>query len=618
MPDLSDSGLFSALDLHFARFIRRFGGADADVIFLSAALVSRVTADGDACLDLNAWEGKPLAESPVALSCPPADRWIATLRGCPAVGRPGERRPLVLDQGNRLYLHRYWEYENRLAAGISERASSPPENLDADALKVAIQRRFHARSGTGIDWQQVAVAVSLLKRFAVITGGPGTGKTATVAKILSVWEELYAGRPTRVLLAAPTGKAAARLKESLQPLTGRPAQATGKAAAPAYEVTTLHRLLRPVAGTPLFQYHADHPLAVDLMVVDEVSMVDLALMAKLMDALPRSARLVLIGDRDQLASVEAGSVLGDICGRTRRPGFSPDLGDLIRRVTMQDVPLAAESRPLQESIVALQTSHRFAVGSAIEALSRAVNQGDAPGALGILARTGDGSVSWQEPQPGPDGMANLEQRLTAGYATYHPPGDPAMMLQALNRFKVLCAHRRGANGVEAMNQLAERLLMRAGRIRPRRPSPWYPGRPVLITQNDYHLGLFNGDIGIALSDSVETPERLAVFFTDAAGGLRRFPPYRLPEHETVYAMTVHKSQGSEFEEVLLILPAEDSPVLSRELIYTALTRARTRFTLLGRREVLTSAINRPIDRTSGLRDALWSDGRPPCHQRVTA
>jgi exodeoxyribonuclease V alpha subunit len=347
------------------------------------------------------------------------------------------------------------------------------------------------------------------------------------------------------------------------------------------------------------------------MIVDEVSMVDLALMAKLMDALPASARLVLIGDRDQLASVEAGSVLGDICGRTRQPGFSPEMGEWIRRATGQAVPQAAESRPLQDSIVELQTSHRFAAGSAIEALSRAVNRGDASGALAILARSADGSVRWQEPQPGAGGMADLEQRLTAGYAAHPPQGDPAAMLQELNRFKVLCAHRRGSDGAEALNRLAERALMRAGRIRPRRPSPWYAGRPVLITQNDYRLGLFNGDIGIALSDSVETPEGLAVYFTDAAGGLRRFLPYRLPEHETVYALTVHKSQGSEFEEVLLLLPAEDSPVLSRELLYTALTRARKRITLLGRREVLRSAIHRRIERTSGLRDALWRDGRPP-------
>jgi len=441
----------------------------------------------------------------------------------------------------------------------------------------------------------------------VITGGTGTGKTATVAKILSAWEEINEGRPTRVLLAAPTGKAAARLKESLRPRTGLPAHPTGSGTAPTYEVYTLHRLLRPVDGTPLFHHNAENPLPVDLMIVDEVSMVDLALMAKLVDALPEAARLVLIGDRDQLASVEAGSVLGDICGRSHRPGVSPDFGDLIRRVTGQIVPLGAEVRPLQDCIVELQTSHRFAAGSAIGELSRAVNRGDALGTVEILSQAGDGSVAWQEPLAVSGGIAELEPRMASGYAAYRAESEPAVMLQELGRFKVLCAHRAGVNGVEAVNRLAERILMHQGRIRinPRSGNPWYPGRPVLITQNDYSLGLFNGDIGVTLRDDAGMSEGLAVFFTDAAGGLRRFLPYRLPEHETVYAMTVHKSQGSEFEDVLLILPAVDSPVLSRELVYTALTRARKRITLFGRRDVLTTAINRRIERTSGLRDALW-------------
>jgi exodeoxyribonuclease V alpha subunit len=617
MRDLNASGLFSAFDLHFARFIRRFGGADPELVFLSAALLSRATAEGDVCLDLNAWAHRPVAGSQDQPACPAAERWSEALRGCPAVGRPGERRPLVLDQANRLYLHRYWEYENRLAAGLLNRAESPPENLDAGALKTAIQRQFKRGDPAEIDWQQVAVAVSLLKRLAVIAGGPGTGKTTTITKILAVWEDLSAGRTTRVLLAAPTGKAAARLKESLQALSGRPSQKTDGGPTPAYEAYTLHRLLRPVAGTPLFRHNADRPLPVDLMIVDEVSMVDLALMAKLMDALPESARLVLIGDRDQLASVEAGSVLGEICGRGRGPKFGPEFGALIRRVTGQAVPLSTESRPLQDCIVELQTSRRFGAASDIGKLSRAVNRGDASGTLAILEGTGDGSVSWQEPWLGPKYMVQLERCLAPGYAAYPSQGDPARVLQQLGRFKVLCAHRLGPSGVAAINQLTERILTREGCIRPRARSPWYAGRPVLITQNDYRLGLFNGDLGIALSDSAEPAADLAVFFMDASGGLRRFPPYRLPPHETVYAMTVHKSQGSEFEEVLLILPAEDSPILSRELIYTALTRARKRFTLLGRRDVLAAAIHRRIERTSGLRDALWSDACAACHPQTT-
>lgn len=608
MPERIENQLFSALDRHFARFISRFGGADTDVLYSAAALVSRATGNGDVCLDLNAWAGKSVAGLPLP-ACPPVDRWVAALCAASAVGRPGDRRPLVLDENNRIYLHRYWDYESGLAARIRERAASPPPaHLDIGRLQAAIRRNFVGGGGPGTDWQQVAVAVAALKRFTVITGGPGTGKTTTVAKILSVWEELHRELRARTLLAAPTGKAAARLKESLRQRPDRPAPADGGGTGSPYEVHTLHRLLRPVRGTPLFQHNAENPLPVDLMIVDEVSMVDLALMAKLVDALPAAARLVLIGDRDQLASVEAGSVLGDICDRSRRPGFSPEFGDLIRRVTGQDVPSATNGGVLQDCIVELQTRHRFAEGSAISELSDTVNRGDAPGALEILTRNGDGAITWIEPPAGSVGGTGLEQRLAAGYASYGANGDPDAMLRELGRFKILCAHRAGTNGVQGVNRMAERVLVRRGRIRinPRRSSPWYPGRPILITQNDYSLGLFNGDVGVALRDSTEMSERVVVFFADPTGGLRRFPPYRLPEHETVYAMTVHKSQGSEFEDVLLVLPPEDSPVLSRELVYTALTRARKRFTLFGRREVLTAAVHRRIERTSGLREALWS------------
>jgi exodeoxyribonuclease V alpha subunit len=601
-PLLSDSGFFSAYDLHFARLVGRFGGAENHDLALAAALVSRATGNGDVCLDLNSCTDRLIAESGAAPACPAVDRWVEALQESPAVGRPGERRPLVLDDRHRLYLYRYWEYESRLAAGILMRAGSPVEGLDIDRLQAAIRRHFAGRCGAETDWQQVAVAVALLKRFAVITGGPGTGKTTTVAKLLAVWDELNEGRPARVRLAAPTGKAAARLKESLRSGSGPQAMTVSEGAAPAVEVYTLHRLLKPVAGTPFFHHHAGNPLPADLVIVDEASMVDLALMAKLVDALPEGGRLVLIGDRDQLASVEAGSVLSDICGRSRRLGFSLEFGGLIRQLTGQAVPVTTGRQPLQDCIVELQTSYRFAAGSAIGELSRAVNGGNVQRTVEILTQSGEGSVDWLQPPEGSAGIAELERRVTAGYAAYREA-----ILQEFGRFKILCAHRAGINGVEAVNRLTERLLLRQGRIRvdPRSGSPWYSGRPVLVAQNDYGLELFNGDIGITLPEPDEGSEQLAVFFMDAAGKLRRFPPYRLPEHETVYAMTVHKSQGSEFEDVLLILPVRDSPVLTRELIYTALTRARKRITLCGSRAVLETAVTRRIERTSGLRDALW-------------
>ncbi len=543
MNDLDATGLFSAADLHFARLMVRLGGCDDPAVLLAAALASRAAGAGDVCLDLRRLADDLLPDARTPLRCPPAEPWVAALRSSAAVGLPGERRPLVLDERHRLYLHRYWDYEQRVA---------------------------------------------------VITGGPGTGKTFTVARLIAVFAELEPGRaPLRVVLAAPTGKAAARLGEALRAaIPGAPAQ-----------VATLHRLLQPVAGTPHFRRNAANPLTADLVVVDEASMVDLALMAKFLDALPAETRLVLVGDKDQLASVEAGAVMGDICGRRHAPVFSKAMGARIRELTGQAVPTGDPGGDLAECIVELTTSRRFAAGSAIGELSRAVNRGDGVHALDILSRPGEESVAWVQA----GGGAALAPIILTGYRSYADRGSPAERLDRLNRFRVLCAHRAGLLGAEGVNRLAERLLAQQGRIRinPRGTTPWYAGRPVLITRNDYGLGLFNGDAGIALPDPEAGTDELYVFFTDPGDGLRRFLPYRLPAHETVFAMTVHKSQGSEFDQVLLVLPDRDSPVLTREMIYTALTRARRRITLAADPTLLAAAIRRRIDRASGLREALW-------------
>jgi exodeoxyribonuclease V alpha subunit len=594
--DLGGSGLFSAADVHFARLIARLGGTDDEGVALAAAFASRAAADGDVCLYLNRLAGTTASGATATLQCPPAEVWLAALRACRAVGRPGERRPLVLDHRNRLYLHRYWDYEQRLAGAVREWVRRAPPEIDPARIKAAIRRHFpEPHPADGIDWQQVAVAVALSKRFAVISGGPGTGKTFTVSRLIAVCEDLAPERPPRVILAAPTGKAAARLGESLR-RSGRGAQG---------EVLTLHRLLRPIPGTPLFRHHAANPLAVDLLVVDEASMVDLALMAKLVDALPKEARLILVGDKDQLASVEAGSVLGDICGRGRMPVFSRPMALRIRDLTGQAVPAGEGVGELADCIVELQTGRRFAAGGAIAELSRAVNRGDSEHVIELLSRPGTESIRWLE-APAP---AAMEPVICSGYGAHANHGPPAMLLDGLDRFRILCAHRSGTFGAEGVNRLTERLLIQQGTIRIdlRRSSPWYAGRPVLITRNDYPLRLFNGDTGITLPDPDGPAEELFVFFPDAADGVRRFLPYRLPEHETVFAMTVHKSQGSEFEEVLLVLPDRDSPLLTRELIYTALTRSRKRLTLRAGRAPLSAAIRRRIERASGLQEALWGE-----------
>lgn len=600
-PEPAEPRLFSALDRHFAALMARLGGA-GEPLRLAAALASRACAEGHVCLDLAAWAGEILDDPRLGDRCPELAPWIAALRESPVVGRPGERRPLLLDDAGRLYLFRYWEYEARLAEEIRRRANEPTEPRDPRRVRAVLDRLFPAQAaGERPDRQKIAVAVCLLKRFAVIAGGPGTGKTHTIGRLLDAVRELANGEKPRVLLAAPTGKAAARLKESL---------ARGQGGGPRppedVEVFTLHRLLGPEGDGPRFRHHAGNPLPVDLMVVDEVSMVDLALMAKLLDALPPAARLVLVGDRDQLASVEAGSVLGDLCRGMSSAGFSPAFSAVLVEVLGEPVPVAGDAGPLSDCMVELRLNRRFAGGSAIARLSRAIRSGQAEEVLAELRQGADGSVAWIRGTPAERSRA-LEEWIDAGYRSDFSRGEPAALLAELDRFKALCALRRGPEGVETLNARIERRLSRTGRIggHPGGERGWYAGRPVLILRNDYRLRLFNGDIGICLPDAKRGGEGMAAFFRDPGAGIRAIPPFLLPEHETVWAMTVHKSQGSEFDDILLILPERDSPVLSRELLYTALTRARRRIALCASEEAVRSAVDRPLRRTSGLRDALW-------------
>ena len=621
---LRNNHVLGAIDVHFARFLGELsGGRDPEVI-LGAALVSRATSAGDICLDLRAFaDSNLLAEETgrPAIDCPRLGQWERRLLESAIVGGPGDHRPLILDDHHRLYLYRYWRYERDLAEAITRRIRSgrAAEPVDPERLRTGLERIFPPSSQTGVDWQKIAALMVVLKPFCVITGGPGTGKTSTVAAILALLLEQRPARKPRIFLAAPTGKAAARLGEAMRSL-----QATMSLPEPIRsqlptEAVTIHRLLRSIPGTPSFRHDASNPLAADAVIIDEASMVDLALMAKLVRALDDRTQLVLIGDKDQLASVEAGAVLGDLCDRSRRRhGYSEDLCRIIKTFTGEAIQPAdgcgSGGAGLRDCIVELRQSYRFTPTGGIGALSRHVKKGDALQVLSLLQDDTDPSVRWM-PISSP---AQLHRQLAGAVAThagkYLTTPDPQRALETFNRFGLLCAVNSGPCGVEAINRLVERWLSDNGLIRLVQPGggPWYAGRPVMITRNDYHLGLFNGDIGLTLPGSPGVdpqdpePARLFVHFQDAAHqGLRPIPPYRLSDHQTVYAMTVHKSQGSEFDTVHLVLPQHESMVLTRELIYTAITRAREEVVIWGPEHVLTGAVGRKIERSSGLRDALW-------------
>lgn len=605
---LYSSGVLSELDIHFARFIGRLSNSHVPEVGLAAAMVSGYTRHGHICLELSKLEGRQLLEGEdgqAPVCCPKLGQWREKLMESPVVGRPGEYKPMILDDNSRLYLYRYWDYEKRLADLIKMRVACNEKEIDETLLEPGLERLFGKGRPEAIDWQKVAAVMSAIKNFCVISGGPGTGKTTTVAKILALILEQAGPSKPRIALAAPTGKAAARLQEAIKRAKGDLDCAQHIKEAIPEDASTIHRLLGSIPGSPYFRYNAQLRLPVDVVIVDEASMVDLALMSKLMQAIPQHARIVLLGDRDQLASVEAGAVLGDICDTGNVHAFSKGFCERLKKLTGCEICAEQDGEGIsgiRDCIVQLRKSFRFGDDSGIGAASRAVETGNDDLAVTLLKGGRDEDIKWCDlPPPTALGHA-LKEIIIREFADYLKAGDTREAFQMFERFRILGAVRQGPYGVVRLNALVERTLNEEGLIEA--DKTWYAGRPILIAGNDYNLRLFNGDIGIVLPDP-ETGNQLRAFFQAPDGTVRKFHPLRLPEHETVYAMTVHKSQGSEFDRILLILPDKDYPVLTGELVYTGLTRARKSVEIWGSEPVFRTAISRRIERMSGLRDALW-------------
>jgi exodeoxyribonuclease V alpha subunit len=607
------------LDRHFGALMMRLARTDRVELGLAASLASRATANGDVCVHLAEFAGTRVIEAardvvdashmntaqhdeemPGEVTAPPLAEWTALLRSTSVVGRPGDFRPLILDDHARLYLYRYWDYEQRLAENLIERARAA-EGINEGLLREGLVRYFPDERDSE---QKLAAAMAMLRNFCVISGGPGTGKTTTVVKILALLAEQAQGRALKIGLAAPTGKAAARVQDAIRAARDRLDLSAEVRARIPDEAYTLHRLLGARPDSIYYRHQRDNPLTLDVLVVDEASMADLALTAKLVEALPRRARLILLGDKDQLESVEAGAVLGDICAGT---GVSTDFARRLANVSGLGAKsiggATPDASPMADSIALLQRSYRFDAESGIGRLARLVNAGDAKGALALL-QTGDRTdLAWRT-SASRDFAASLSESVLDSMGGYFDAvragASPEAVFARFNAFRVLCAHRTGATGVGAVNRIVEDAL-EARRIINTRET-WYAGRPVMISRNDYNLRLFNGDIGIALPDA---DGRLKVFFIGGEEGVRRFAPARLPEHETVYAMTIHKSQGSEFSRVLMMLPNEPSRIMSRELVYTGITRAMKHVEIRGDEAVFSAAVEHRLVRASGLRDRLW-------------
>lgn len=634
--------------------LARFGREqvpDAPVpALLAAACLSRRVGDGHICLSLldtaddsagpcTRWLRQRWATLPAALDHP---HWI---------GDGSTPTPLVR-HGTRLYLWRHWVREQAVARALAKRLRLPAtDTLDPHRLRPWLDALFGppAQRPTQPDWQCIGAALAARAPLAILTGGPGAGKTTTVVRLLTLLQglALSEGRsPWRIGLAAPTGKAAARLSQSIavalerMPWGALPlseaARTTLREAVPA-EVRTLHRLIGRRGDGTGARHHPENPLWLDLLVIDEASMVDLELLHDALQAIPAHTRLVLIGDADQLASVEAGAVLAQLCERAADGHYRPEVADWLQQATGQTLPsglIDPAGTALDQAVVMLRHSHRFGGDSGIGRWAAAVNHGAEADVQALLAtplpdvtvipRTPDSSdaaweAAWQRVVF--DGLLPWLQRLRAG-----PDDDGAAaraawaraLLAAHARFQVLCALRDGPWGVAGLNQRIARWLQRAGWLdlppAAHGHDGWYAGRPVLVTRNAPALGLMNGDLGLVLphpphpDDPARRPRwRVAFAAPDQPDGVRWALPGQLPDVQTAFALTVHKSQGSEFDHVLLVLPPQaDTPVLTRELLYTGITRARQRLTLVlpGGHDTVRRATARLTQRDSGLRQAV--------------
>lgn len=563
---------FSELACQFAGFISRQQTPENPLVSLTAGLLSESVTVGHVCLNLADQQSWP---AEIMQQLPDTPSWQQQLIDSAVVGQPGEFTPLIITTDGRLYLNRYWQDEQQVAIAIRQRAKAVKLASDNTVLQT-----FFAgwqQSVADIDWQKVAVLSALSQQFTVISGGPGTGKTTVVLKILQAFQAMQPD--LSIALAAPTGKAAARL------------QSVVSDAALPNAAKTIHRLLGISQRHLNGRFNADTPLPLDVLIVDEASMIDISLMALLLMALPINARLILLGDADQLASVESGAVLANLSADAST--FSPDFVKQAQQLAQLDLPVSEQPTMLQNGLVKLQHSYRFTADSHIGQLAAEVRMGNATTAMNLLQDT-------QSLQITPDNH-QLEQALTSGYHSFVNAVErdlPAPeILAAFEQFRMLCAIRQGPHSVAAVNHLMQQLLAKRGW---RSGQPFYPGRPIIITQNHYRLNLFNGDTGVILRHADGSLQACFMF----AGELRWVPLSRLPTHETVFAMTVHKSQGSEFDDVSILLPSEISPILNRQLLYTAITRARESLKILAMENVLRHTISTNHRRESGLKEQL--------------
>lgn len=629
-----EHGWIRALDLQFAQFIAAHAPADDAWVAILAGLASHQLGHGHPCLDI------PLlmADSDDYLQLPPEFASADSLQVCPRPQqllagvsqavlqqalsaaqaiRADQHAPLAWVANQRLYLRRYWRYEQRIKADLAARMARQ-SSRDPAKLAPVLRQLF----GAPFSWQKLACAMAVRSGFSIITGGPGTGKTYTVVRLLATLYQQHKGaQPLQVKLAAPTGKAAARMTESIAAELTAMISFDSRLADLDANAVTLHRLLGSQSQSRFFKRNKNNPLVADVVIIDEASMIDIEMMAALLDALPSTTRLILLGDKDQLASVGAGAILGQLCRDAERGNYQPELVSWLEAAMAQQLPADVQAQPelllpsaqYHQHTVMLRESRRFDANQGIGKLAYEINQQRTEWLSQWLQQQQAGAAvepqfanirylspsQWQAMavrrlvEQGMDNFLQLLKRYPEPNAAAQDSWA-AQLLHQLSQFQVLTAVNQGPWGVQQLNQLIKHWLHPE-----HHDTSWYHGRPIIISRNDYHSDLRNGDIGVALKLNEQAPLRVAFF--DQHQAIRWLLPSRLSHYETVYAMTVHKSQGSEFTHTVVVLPEYDSAILTKELLYTGVTRAREQLTLIAAKpEVILRTVQKRIDRVGGL------------------
>lgn len=650
LQQLKQVEVISVLDYHFARLINEkqqgytYPQQVADLAVLLAALSSYHSQNGSSCFDpaLNHYDFFDLSLQPELkpflqaiqqrIQGLPINLWQTVLEQYQHIAfawHATSAAPLLWENGL-VYLRRNWFDEQRVIERLNQRLQQPIDMLDPNKIATMLDQLFPLEVKSEINWQKIAVATALSKNFCLISGGPGTGKTHTVCSLLAAlqWQQQQLHlAPLKIALVAPTGKASARLSESLAKSVSRLPNVIDTEVIQHIprQAQTLHRLLGMSPNKTTGRYNQQQPLAYDLVVLDEASMIDLNLFAQLLDSLTAQTRLVLLGDKDQLASVEAGAVMSELC-KFLLEGYSSEHCAYLQYVTRQNLDAKQQGHPLRDTVCFLRKSYRFREDSGIKMLAQAVNEGQANSwhsfgkfddlALLIYPQVGNDTVIHPLERGHRQDLQALKLILQSALEWY---GDYLQKIQTLqeynvenitaifaafNQVRLLAAVRQGWYGVEQLNQTIAEFLRQQGLLRFRFAHEWYHGKAIMVMKNDPTVELYNGDVGLLLTDKQGNSR---VWFESSDGQLRDISPSRVPSHEPAFVMTVHKSQGSEFAHTVLVLPSTMNPVLSRELLYTAITRAKSKFTLLGTQRIWQSAVCLPVRRSSGLYKRLNAD-----------